>query len=73
MLVLTRKKNESIIIGDNIKVEILDIKGDKVKLGIIAPKDLKILRDELYEEVTKQNKEAVNVDEKNLDKLFTNT
>ena len=71
MLVLTRKINESIIIADNIKIEILEIKGEKVKIGIEAPKELHILRDELYQEVTEQNKQAAVVDEENLSKLLS--
>ena len=47
MLVLTRKKEESITVGDNIRITILAVRGDRVTLGINAPGDLKILRDEL--------------------------
>ncbi len=47
MLVLTRKIDEAIIIGDNIKITVLDIRSDSVKLGIDAPKEVPILRDEL--------------------------
>ena len=71
MLVLTRKVNESIIIADNIKIEILEVKGDKVKIGIEAPKEFHILRDELYQEVTEQNRQAAEVDEENLSKLLS--
>jgi len=71
MLVLTRKANESIIIADNIKIEILEIRGEKVKIGIEAPKELHILRDELHQEVTEQNRQASEVDEENLSKLLS--
>ncbi len=47
MLVLTRKINESIIIGEGIKVKILEIRGDQVRVGIEAPKDVKIFREEI--------------------------
>ena len=55
MLVLTRKKNESIIIGDNIEIVITDITEDKVKIGIVAPKSVNVYRKELVEAVTNEN------------------
>ena len=51
MLVITRKPSESFDIGDNIRVNILDVNGDKVKIGIDAPKDVKIFRSEVYETI----------------------
>ena len=51
MLVITRKPSESFDIGDNIRVSILDVYGDKVKIGIEAPKDVKIFRSEVYETI----------------------
>jgi carbon storage regulator len=60
MLILSRKKDESIIIGDNIEISIVDIKGDHVKLGIKAPKDVKVYRQEVYEAILKENEAAVN-------------
>ncbi len=60
MLILSRKKDESIIIGDNIEISIVDIKGDHVKLGINAPKDVKVYRQEVYEAILKENEAAVN-------------
>ena len=51
MLVLSRKKNESIIINDNIVVTIVDVKGDKVRLGFQAPKEVTIHRQEVYEAI----------------------
>ncbi len=53
MLVLSRKSNESLIIGDNIEVIILDIKDGNVKLGIKAPKNITVHRNEVYEEIQK--------------------
>ena len=58
MLVLSRKINQSIVIGDNIEIMLLDIRGDQIKLGINAPKNVKIFRKEVYEEIENQNLEA---------------
>jgi carbon storage regulator CsrA len=58
MLVLTRKVEESIVIGDNIVVKVIAIENGNVKLGIEAPKDVSIIRDELVQEVRRSNKEA---------------
>ncbi len=58
MLVLSRKINQSIVIGDNIEIMLVDIRGDQIKLGINAPKNVKIFRKEVYEEVKSQNLEA---------------
>ena len=58
MLVLSRKINQSIVIGDNIEIMLVDIRGDQIKLGINAPRDVKIFRKEVYEEIESQNLEA---------------
>ncbi|MGI6450269.1 MAG: carbon storage regulator CsrA [Desulfitobacteriia bacterium] len=58
MLVLARKINEKILIGDDIEITIVAVSGENVRLGIKAPPDVKILRSEVYEEVRKQNLEA---------------
>ncbi|TAL39885.1 MAG: carbon storage regulator [Spirochaetes bacterium] len=55
MLVLARRLNESIIIGDDIEVVVIDIKGDQVKLGIRAPKRITVHRKEIYEEIQQEN------------------
>ncbi len=55
MLVLARKLNESIIIGDDIEVVVIDIKGDQVKLGIRAPKRISVHRKEIYDEIQQEN------------------
>ena len=49
MLVLSRKKNESIVIDDNIVITIIEIRGDKVRLGIEAPREMSVHREEVYE------------------------
>jgi carbon storage regulator len=56
MLVLSRKKNESIIINDNITVTVIEIRGDKVRLGIEAPKDVTVHRREVYEAIQSQGR-----------------
>lgn len=56
MLVLSRKKNESIIINDNITVTVIEIRGDKVRLGIEAPKDVTVHRREVYEAIQNQSR-----------------
>lgn len=62
MLIITRKKGESLMIGDDIEITINKIDDGSVKIGIKAPKNVSILRKELYEQVEKENKEAINVD-----------
>lgn len=59
MLALSRKINESIIIGNDIEITILEVKGDQVKLGINAPKSVPIYRKELYMQIQEANKEAL--------------
>ena len=54
MLVLSRQKDESIIIGDNVEITIVDIRGDKVRLGITAPKDIPVHRREVYEAIQRE-------------------
>ena len=53
MLVLSRKKNESIVIRDDIVITVVDVRGDKVRLGIDAPKDVPVHRREVYEAIKK--------------------
>lgn len=59
MLVLSRKKDESIMIGDHIKIKILAVEGEQIKLGIVAPKTVKVHRSEVFEAIQAQNKEAL--------------
>jgi len=58
MLVLSRQRDESIIIGDNIVVTIVDIRGDKVRLGINAPTEIPVHRQEVYEAIQRENMKA---------------
>lgn len=58
MLILTRKLNEAIQIGDNVKIKILHISEGQVKIGIDAPTEVRIYREEIYTEIEKQNKAA---------------
>ena len=60
MLVLTRKSNERIQIGDNIEIKVVSIDGDQVKLGISAPKSIDVHRYEIYEAIINENNQAAN-------------
>ena len=73
MLALSRKKDEAIIINDDIEITVIEIKGDQVKLGITAPKSVPIYRKEVYVQIKYANKEAVEqkIDVAALNKLFT--
>lgn len=62
MLALSRKKSEALIINNNIEVTVLEIKGEQVKLGINAPKEVPVYRKEVYMQIQDSNKEAVNTD-----------
>ena len=72
MLALSRKKDEAVIINDDIEITIIEIKGDQVKIGISAPKSVPIYRKEVYIQILNANKEAAqSVDIKNIKELFT--
>lgn len=62
MLVISRKKGESLLIGDDIEITVIKLEDGSVKLGVNAPKEVTILRKELYEEVENENKNAAKAD-----------
>lgn len=72
MLALSRKVNESIMIGNDIEITILEVKGDQIKIGISAPKSVPIYRKELYLQIQQSNKEAAetSISDEILKKLF---
>ena len=67
MLALSRKKNEAIIIDNNIEITVLEIRGDQVKLGIAAPKEIPIYRKEVYIQIQQENKASTDIS--NMDEL----
>ena len=71
MLALSRKKNEALVINNNIEITILEIKGDQVKIGITAPKEIPVYRKEVYLQIQEANKAAANsVDADTLKNIF---
>ena len=61
MLVLSRQRDETIMIGDDIEVTVVDIRGDKVRLGINSPKEVAVHRKEVYDQIKKENREAAQI------------
>ena len=62
MRALTRKKGEALVINNNIEITVLEIRGDQIKLGITAPKDVPVYRKEVYLQIQKENEEAISAD-----------
>ena len=58
MLVLSRQRDETIMIGDDVEITVVDIRGDKVRLGITAPRSIQVHRKEVYEAIRRENKRA---------------
>ncbi len=58
MLVLSRQRDETIMIGDDVQVTIVDIRGDKVRLGITAPREIQVHRKEVYDAIKRENQQA---------------
>ncbi|MFM7078054.1 MAG: carbon storage regulator CsrA [Planctomycetaceae bacterium] len=69
MLVLSRQRDESIMIGDNIVVTIVDIRGDKVRLGINAPSEIPVHRQEVYEAIQRENLRAARLEPRDTEGL----
>jgi carbon storage regulator len=69
MLVLSRQRDETIMIGDDIEITVVDIRGDKVRLGVNAPKEISVHRKEVYEAIKKENKAAAQVKPEDLSGL----
>jgi len=72
MLVLSRKKDQAIMIGDNIELTIIEIQGDQVRIGINAPKNVSIFRKELFLEIQEENKKAASSGIVELDSILKN-
>ncbi len=62
MLVLTRKVNQSIIIGDDIEIIVLEVRGEQIRLGIKAPREIIVHRKEIYEQILEENRAAAKID-----------
>jgi carbon storage regulator len=69
MLVLTRKLGEGIVIGDGIRVTVMDIRGKQVKLAIDAPKEVTVHREEIYQRIVEENRQAVSADRTRLSEI----
>lgn len=67
MLILSRKKGEAIKIGDDIEIKVVAISGDQVKIGIDAPKYIEVYRQELYEQIQVENKQAAKTPDRIID------
>ena len=63
MLALTRKKGESLVINNNIEVTILEVRGDQIKIGIAAPKEVPIYRKEVYIQIQEENKASMDIED----------
>jgi carbon storage regulator len=71
MLILTRKLGEVIVVGDDIKIVIVDIKGSHVRIGIEAPRQTKVYREELYRIITEQNQESNQIHSIQIDDILS--
>ena len=62
MLALTRKKGESLVINNNIEITVLEIRGDQIKIGISAPKEVPVYRKDVYKQIEKENQASLQID-----------
>ena len=69
MLILSRKKKKKIVIGDSITISIIEVRGDQVKIGVDAPRSVKVFRQEVFEAIQNENKAAVVAVPESLDGL----
>lgn len=70
MLILTRRLGEVLAVGDDIKIVILDVKGRQVRLGVEAPRQTKVYREEIYQTITQQNKESTQSNFNQINDIF---
>lgn len=70
MLVLTRKTGQKLVIGDNIEITVLETRGDTVKIGIAAPRNVTVYREEIYQEIKKANQQATQQLPSNLESVL---
>ena len=73
MLVLTRKKDQTIIINENVEITVLDVQGDQVRIGINAPRSVSVHRKEVFLEIQQENKKASEVGNVSLDEIMKNS
>ena len=69
MLVLSRQRDETIMIGDDVEITIVDIRGDKVRLGITAPRQIQVHRKEVYEAIKRENQQAAKLSPRDVSDL----
>ncbi len=69
MLILTRKSGEGLFIGDDIRITILEIRGKQIRLGIEAPTNIVVLRDEIYQRIQEENLQAAGAQDKDVTKI----
>jgi len=69
MLVLSRQRDETIMIGDEVEITVVDIRGDKVRLGITAPREIQVHRKEVYEAIKRENEQAAKLGPRDVPEL----
>jgi len=72
MLVLSRQRDETIMIGDDVEVTVVDIRGDKVRLGITAPREIQVHRKEVYDAIKRENQRAADLEPKDIADVIEN-